>query len=788
SAEQPTHITYSLSSSPPLHHAKFPTTHLGSSTSICNPALAWAMGHGGKGRLIIEFPFALDSGWYAEQPCTKFKTFEHRKEQTGFRHEYIALRLLDGSVCRIKRTGDPNARFDALSHHGSIAYDMIQCFRPEDIDQACLSSSDVVAKIILPYEFESMDMLKICRAIHKETKTRNYTLQIFNCYFFSLTIQAFLTRLITQWEDKHFFTSWLSQVAYGIEVLGKPSQTPAALIPTKRNCEPALFRLYSILSPHKCYSNCKRSLLDKLKSKFQRRVDHPDNAQKEFEYRINNLLWHSAIEPSLKQFLEEKVSEVFAGIIKERINAMPLASPDQSQDAKALKDRLFSSIESVKILTLRADAILCDSIDEKVEHMLDELERRETIAFPDLESFIDQTGLLIGNPATVWNKNPLTDFYDRVRQHILVDTLNEIEKNNKRIKRCILDRIETHAKDVERAWLGNASIIEIELEYMISQVWKHTPKNRNIDERETNEGVGKTGSGDERPLTTAVAVSPNDNLHLYQTLFYSSPFLHSIHDSSSKIIRGNFDTWKVLVTSWIYSLPYIASASSEIVRRRLPSQLFPLQRSSSFNSPESDDNTLAIEESRHLNRPAGLSLLSIPSSTIMQYEDKTSYLPSSSIDSLATTQVSASPVSLIMPGSNARTFSLNIGQILDVRPLTPSPGTTRTIPPPHTQTLNSKYKKARPPRNTRQPSPQVEENRQNTSSQTFEVQLSTAPLDSPIPDSDDSEWQAKLAESARGMSHKERELWKKILSSSNDTSKMRWNAFEKALRALHFKS
>ncbi|CUA76331.1 hypothetical protein RSOLAG22IIIB_06210 [Rhizoctonia solani] len=673
---------------------------------------------------------------------------------------------------------------------------MIQCFRPEDIDQACLSSSDVVAKIILPYEFESMDMLKICRAIHKETKTRNYTLQIFNCYFFSLTIQAFLTRLITQWEDKHFFTSWLSQVAYGIEVLGKPSQTPAALIPTKPNCEPALFRLYSILSPHKCYSNCKRSLLDKLKSKFQRRVDHPDNAQKEFEYRINNLLWHSAIEPSLKQFLEEKVSEVFAGIIKERINAMPLASPDQSQDAKALKvspkivtkphatskppsigseyikqrpvhprkllprpklrARVLSfkgtptvqtthkptmdwsqwvvlcfpyfclwllhtihNMSSVKMLTLGADAILCDSIDEKVEHMLDELERRETIAFPDLESFIDQTSLLIGNPATVWNKNPLTDFYDRVRQHILVDTLNEIEKNNKRIKRCILDRIETHAKDVERAWLGNASIIEIELEYMISQVWKHTPKNRNIDERETNEGVGKTGSGDERPLTTAVAVSPNDNLHLYQTLFYSSPFLHSIHDSSSKIIR--------------------ASASSEIVRRRLPSQLFPLQRSSSFNSPESDDNTLAIEESRHLNRPAGLSLLSIPSSTIMQYEDKTSYSPSSSIDSLATTQVSASPVSLIMPGSNARTFSLNIGQILDVRPLTPSPGTTRTIPPPHTQTLKSKYKKARPPRNTRQPSPQVEENRQNTSSQTFEVQLSTAPLDGPIPNSDDSE-------------------------------------------------
>ncbi|KAL5631905.1 hypothetical protein ACGC1H_000064 [Rhizoctonia solani] len=144
-----------------------------SSGSSCNSSLAWSMGNGGKGRMVIKFPFALEAGWYKEQSCTTFRTFQHRKERSGFRHEFIVIQLSDGSVCRIKRMRDPDARFDALSLRGSVAHDMAQCFGSNGIQEACLESSDTVAEVTLPCDFDIMDVLKICRAIHEGEKIRN---------------------------------------------------------------------------------------------------------------------------------------------------------------------------------------------------------------------------------------------------------------------------------------------------------------------------------------------------------------------------------------------------------------------------------------------------------------------------------------------------------------------------------------------------------------------------------------------------------------------------------------
>ncbi|EUC58577.1 hypothetical protein RSOL_265520 [Rhizoctonia solani AG-3 Rhs1AP] len=878
---------------------KLPTWHFGSSASVCNPSLAWAMGNGGKGRLIIEFPFALDKGWYTEQPCTKFETFEHRKERTGFRHEFIVLRLLDGSVCRIERTGDPNARFDALSHRGSVAYDMAQCFRPENIKQACLSTSDIVAEVTLPYEFDIMDVLKICRAIHEGEKTRNYTLQVFNCYFFSLAIQACLTRLITHWEDKHFFKNWLSQVAHGIEVLGEPLRTPAALLPAKPNHESILFRLCSILTPHKCYSSRKRSLLDKLKSKFQRSVDHAENAQKELEYRINNLLWHSASESSLEQFIGEKICEVFAGIIKESISAMPLTLlPTKLQDTKRLKDQLSLRLErvfalhtvgptvvtktheisknsimksesvkhrpvrsrmphitrpkirtrvlsfkgtptvqttheavidwpqwivlcfpyfclwllytvhnmsSVRILTFGADAIPCDPLDEKLGHMLADLERRRTITLFDLEKFVNQAGTLIGNPAAYWSKHPWTDFYDRVRKHILVDILKEIDKKNKRIKvrsmgqlkfrtisvsdfqRRILDRITSHAKDVERAWLGSASIIETELECMISEVWKLMREDR-IDKKETktDEGVAEINLGVEQyDPNAAASLVPKNDLRLHETLLYANSLLYSIHDSSSRLIQTDINIWKGFIASWLHRISAIAFTSSGIERKKSLPPFSTLQLTSFMPPFKSNDTPSGVKETQCSIQVEEHSLLSRSPSTKFNHVDippseKSPYV--NTAESLDTAYLSTSRVSLIMPGSHARTFSLNIGQTLDVRPpvLSPSPASA-----PPTQTITTKYKKTKSTGSRRRFSPQVNESQHSLSIESLEVHPRTASSSSPISNLDNNEWQAKLAELAKGMSHTDLELWKKIMK---DTNKMKWSAFDKALRSLHFKS
>ncbi|KAH7332602.1 hypothetical protein B0J17DRAFT_722139 [Rhizoctonia solani] len=196
------------------------------SRSSVNPFLSWSMGNEGKGRLIAEFPFVLDKGWYAEQGCIEFQTFERRKECGGFRHEFIVLKLLDRSVCRVERMGDPNARLDALNHQRSVAHDMIHSFKPEDIDQAYLTTLDPIAEITPPCAFDLMDVLKICQAIYEGGKTRNYTLNVLKCYSFSLAIQIYLTRLVAHWEDQDLFATWLSQIQQGADALADSFQSP----------------------------------------------------------------------------------------------------------------------------------------------------------------------------------------------------------------------------------------------------------------------------------------------------------------------------------------------------------------------------------------------------------------------------------------------------------------------------------------------------------------------------------------------------------------------------------
>ncbi|KAG8732805.1 hypothetical protein FRC11_010877, partial [Ceratobasidium sp. 423] len=253
---------------------------------------AWIMGNGGKGCLFIEFPFALDTAWYKEQPCTEFRTLEHRKERTGFKHESIILRLFDGSVCRIERTGDPNTRFDALSRQGSVAYDIAQRFRLEEVGQACLWTSDVVAEVTLPCIFDLMDVLKICRAIHEGAKTRNYTLQVLNCCFFSLAIQT----------------------ENGLEKIADIDQSPTRV----------LERLYSVLSPCNARSECKNAFMQKIKFEFQHQITH--------ESQLGN---HSTVNLDLDKLIEEWIRVVFADVIRNSVDTITLSSNSDSDQPVA---------------------------------------------------------------------------------------------------------------------------------------------------------------------------------------------------------------------------------------------------------------------------------------------------------------------------------------------------------------------------------------------------------------------------------------------------------------------
>ncbi|KAG8746058.1 hypothetical protein FRC11_012869, partial [Ceratobasidium sp. 423] len=312
----------------------------GSFGSSGNSSLAWSMGNGGKGRLLLEFPFPLNKGWYQEQPCTRFQALEHRKERKGFQHEFIVLKLVDGSVCRVERMGDPDARFNALSQQGSVAYDMIQSFQSEN--EAYLMTSDVIAEVTLPCIFDIVDVLKICRAIHEGGKTRQYTLRVLNCYFFSLAIQVCLTRLVAHWEDKALCGTWLAQVEEGVQALtgvSQPSMGPTPLHPGL-----VLSRLYYILIP---WNNRSRpqTFAKRISEMYRyRRTRQTDVVLKRLVHCINNSLWHSSLNTNLDQFLGEEIRKIIFEIFQERVNMMKSATFSDSDglvDVEYLKNLLL---------------------------------------------------------------------------------------------------------------------------------------------------------------------------------------------------------------------------------------------------------------------------------------------------------------------------------------------------------------------------------------------------------------------------------------------------------------
>ncbi|KAG8702281.1 hypothetical protein FRC09_004818 [Ceratobasidium sp. 395] len=247
------------------------------SGSSINPSLTWSMGNAGKGRFHMTFPLKL--AWYHEQPCTRFQSLQHRKEREGFQHEFIVLELTDGSICRVERMGDPNARFEAISATGTIAYDLAQSFSPDRLSEAHLDTSDVVARITLPVVFDLMDVLRICRAIHEGEKTDKYTLQKFNCYFFALAIQAVLTGLVRDWKG-----GLTNHDKRCLRALYTPSSLYISSSPSTQR--PFILRIYSLLEPDTCWPA--ESLLLKLEQELcsQKLTEKADEA-------LGAVLWHS---------------------------------------------------------------------------------------------------------------------------------------------------------------------------------------------------------------------------------------------------------------------------------------------------------------------------------------------------------------------------------------------------------------------------------------------------------------------------------------------------------------
>lgn len=204
--------------------------------------------------------------WYNAQPLRQFRTIQYCKELAGVQHEFVLLLLHDaqgrptGSVCRLERTADPSHQIEAIGAGGTIAYDFAQIIdptnssdthggpgttssssanilgnlcsslnpgnrtQPSDKNIGLLKLSDraqstsakstpkypdykVLAEIEFTSSFDLRDILAICYGISSNRSAHRYTLQQFNCYFFSWAITLSLTRSRAGWEQS-FARQW----------------------------------------------------------------------------------------------------------------------------------------------------------------------------------------------------------------------------------------------------------------------------------------------------------------------------------------------------------------------------------------------------------------------------------------------------------------------------------------------------------------------------------------------------------------------------------------------------
>ncbi|KAF8595741.1 hypothetical protein BDV93DRAFT_611257 [Ceratobasidium sp. AG-I] len=270
------------------------------SASTLNTSLAWSLGSGGQGRFVIKFP--SDLSWYRELPCTRFRTLQHRKERSGLRHEFVVLQLQDGSICRLERMGDPFDRVEALSAQGTTAHDIAQCFRQDQMPEACLDSSDVITEITLPESLDLLDVLRICRAIQEGDKTCKYTLLGSNCYFFCLAIQACLTRLVDNFEICYPPDHWIS-------VLNRSLSELASTLSSTDHPKALLLRLDSMFPGS-------ASLVDRVVAEIKPKI----NASL-LQARINQILetelWYSNLESSVSLAIEKLVQEAIVNVLEQ---------------------------------------------------------------------------------------------------------------------------------------------------------------------------------------------------------------------------------------------------------------------------------------------------------------------------------------------------------------------------------------------------------------------------------------------------------------------------------------
>ncbi|KAF8594612.1 hypothetical protein BDV93DRAFT_565241 [Ceratobasidium sp. AG-I] len=256
------------------------------SKNLVNRAFAWSKGNKGKGPIVIRFPVAwanrigLVFEWYRLQDHKKFLSIQHRKELTSpFHHQFVLVELIGGSFCRFERTGDPDSRTHALSTVGSTAHDLVETFSSEELALG-QEDSEVISRITFPNELDLLDILAICYALHQGEKTRHYTLQRFNCYFFAWSIITVLTRRVAHWGNTLSEELWGTVLTNSFNRVSQLSDRP--LSDDGKNI--LAIRIFSLLDPDN--PHYLQFLTDALRAELEVKTSR-DRVNK----ALGNVLW-----------------------------------------------------------------------------------------------------------------------------------------------------------------------------------------------------------------------------------------------------------------------------------------------------------------------------------------------------------------------------------------------------------------------------------------------------------------------------------------------------------------
>ncbi|KAG9118623.1 hypothetical protein FRC07_006781 [Ceratobasidium sp. 392] len=243
--------------------------------------------------------------WYSQQrkSGTRFRSIEHRRNVEGpFYHEFLLLRLTDGAVCRVERTGE-GSRTDAIRHIGCKAHDLIQWLSRDDYDTFSTSAPSVlIAEVDFDREFDILDVLAVCYSIQRTKLCRVYTLQRYNCYFLCLTVLAVLARRVASWETKISEAQWDSSLESAFEGLNNLSP--------EESMTHIVLRVCSLLEPDNPCAG--QPLLDGLRTQLRSCAGALDY----FNDSMGSTLWHtdwnSGTHSGLFYPVENKIAEILS--------------------------------------------------------------------------------------------------------------------------------------------------------------------------------------------------------------------------------------------------------------------------------------------------------------------------------------------------------------------------------------------------------------------------------------------------------------------------------------------